>query len=92
MEKNKGLQSSVTGLKLKNSELSTQVGHLAAENEKLTRALRDQRDLVTKLEKDLADVNNVSALCRGEGEGQPAPSFAASEWVLEAVSDLGESL
>ncbi|CAG0921617.1 unnamed protein product [Notodromas monacha] len=86
MEKNKRLQATLTSIKGKYAELTARAHEVEVENQRLGQLTKNQRDLVTKLEQDLANVQNVSLLCRGEGEGQPS-----SEWVLEAVSDLGTS-
>ncbi|XP_077862723.1 protein CASP-like [Saccoglossus kowalevskii] len=49
-------------------------------------SVQEQKELVAQLEKDLLSVNAVSALYRGEGEGQAQPNIS-SELVADAVRD-----
>nr|XP_006812773.1 PREDICTED: protein CASP isoform X1 [Saccoglossus kowalevskii] len=86
LEKNRVLQSENTSMKLANAEMSNRYDTLQKDYGEVVSSVQEQKELVAQLEKDLLSVNAVSALYRGEGEGQAQPNIS-SELVADAVRD-----
>ncbi|XP_038054736.1 protein CASP-like [Patiria miniata] len=69
---------------------------LQAQHTEVVRTSDEQRQLISKLEKDLLSVNTLSTMyVRGEGEGQATPSSTEAGFAAEAVREtvpLGKSV
>ncbi|XP_035690141.1 protein CASP-like isoform X4 [Branchiostoma floridae] len=86
LEKNRSLQSENTTLKMSNSQLTAHFNDLQEQYSEAVSTMQEQKLLITKLEADLASVNTLSTLYRGEGEGSASPNIT-SELVAEATRE-----
>ncbi|CAH1232311.1 protein CASP-like isoform X3 [Branchiostoma lanceolatum] len=86
LEKNRSLQSENTTLKMSNSQLTAHFNDLQEQYSEAVSTMQEQKQLITKLEGDLASVNTISTLYRGEGEGSASPNIT-SELVAEATRE-----
>ncbi|XP_071946426.1 protein CASP-like isoform X3 [Antedon mediterranea] len=84
LEKNRALQSENTTLKVANHEINARYTDLEKNHTTLISTVEEKKQLVTQLERDLASVNSLSSLYRGEGEGQAQPNSEA-EIMAEVV-------
>ncbi|XP_033627158.1 protein CASP-like [Asterias rubens] len=61
---------------------------LQAKHAEMVKVVEDQRQLISKLEKDLLSVNSLSTMyLRGEGEGQATPSTTEAGFAADAVRE-----
>ncbi|XP_022109689.1 protein CASP-like isoform X2 [Acanthaster planci] len=96
LEKNRALQSENTTLKVTKSEINKHYSDLQAQHTELVHTSDEQKQLISKLERDLMSVNALSTMyIRGEGEGEATPSSTEAGFAAEAVREtvpLGKGL
>ncbi|XP_070572083.1 protein CASP-like isoform X2 [Ptychodera flava] len=86
LEKNRSLQSENTSLKLSTAELNKRNENLQKDYDDAVKSMQEQKELINQLEKDLLNVQALSTVYRGEGEGQAQPAIS-TELVADAVRE-----
>ncbi|RDD38035.1 Protein CASP [Trichoplax sp. H2] len=83
IEKNKALQSENTSLKLLTTNQKSQLNELNERYSAAQQRLQEKEDLINQLEKDLASINTVSPVQRGERDD--AVNLIATESLVGSV-------
>ena len=91
LEKNRGLQSENTQLKLNNIELNTRYSKLQEQYNEAFGTIQEQKNLILQLEEDLHSVNALSAMFRGDAEGEAVTASNQNfEFVASIVKDSSQ--
>jgi homeobox protein cut-like len=94
LEKNRGLQTENTQLKVANAELAGRYSKLQDQYNEAFASIQEQKLLIVQLEEDLRSVNALSAMFRGDAEGAAISSSTAThsvEFVTSIVKDVSQT-
>lgn len=91
LEKNRALQSETTQLKVSNSELNARYGKLQEQYAEAFNTITEQKQLIGQLEDDLQSVNALSAMFRGDAEGEAVTNTSQNaEFVASLIKDSSQ--
>jgi len=92
LEKNRGLQTENTNLKVKSNGLQDKCDSLQKQNREAIHTIKEQKDLILQLENDVLNLNSLPSTFRGQGEGEatPAPHTEIVEKAVQGVLQEAE--
>lgn len=91
LEKNRALQTENTQLKVSGSELNARFGQLQDQYTEAFSTITEQKQLIAQLEEDLQSVNALSAMFRGDAEGEAVTTTSQNaEFVASLIKDSSQ--